>query len=299
MSLYVHRNETIRRRQFVTIVMMLCIWHSGSSAQTMNKDAPHQKSLEALRLTIDKGRSLIKEPPESAFVDVEFEDLPEEIKGSISNMFAFFMNRSAMPVWYKIVEGTPRRSKVGTITSREVKTNQELAIRVYAAFGPGETDLVEYWWPVAGQSVRALIRLEVVRLDFNLDEVQRNPALDDHGAALQARVQGLLARLIKTTGHATLDRAPYELHVPWPASFDEGTKFSTNPDALTPSVNAYKWFDRVDGYVAGGVLSMMFYLKSSQSPIFHDGSKWFPDDFRAWVHEQAAAQGRLPDHVED
>jgi len=125
--------------------------------------------------------------------------------------------------------------------------------------------------------------------------VAENPALDKYGADLRERVIGYLSSLLRLEGKTwAVEPMPFKLEIPWPSAFDDGVKFSSNPNQCIRFMDSYLWFRRVDGYVHDGTLSLIFYMKPGQLTGIRNGSKWFPNEFREWVHKQAAAQNKTP-----
>ena len=195
---------------------------------------------------------------------------------------AFILRRSAHP---------HKKSHLEAMESRA----QNISVRVFAAYHDKEIDLVEYRWVHRGQELRALVRKSVVRLDVQLDEAKENLQLDEYGQREIDRVKGFVSSILLLKGEtATLKARPYELHIPWPSELVDGVSFSSNPEMNILAMDVYFWFRRVDAFVEDRTLSLLFYMKPGQIVGYPGGSTWFDDEFRAWVHEQAREQGKVP-----
>ena len=143
--------------------------------------------------------------------------------------------------------------------------------------------------------MRALARKGVLRLDIQLDQAKENRELDEYGPAELDRVKGFVSSVLRLKGEtATLEPYSYELHIPWPSELVHGVSFCSSPTMNIMFMDVYFWFRRVDAFVGNRTLSLLFYMKPGQRVGYPGGSTWFSDDFRAWVHQQAREQGRVP-----
>ena len=101
-----------------------------------------------------------------------------------------------------------------------------------------------------------------------------------------------MSSIVRLKGETVaLEPVPYELHIPWPKVLTDGVTFCSNPGQDLLAMDVYFWFKRVDGFVDGRTLSLQFYTKPGQRVEYADGSKWFSDDFRAFIHQKAKEQG--------
>lgn len=67
--------------------------------------------------------------------------------------------------------------------------------------------------------------------------------------------------------------------VPWPATIQSGTSFSTNPNIWITAVA--EWDQRLDFVVdKSNRLHVLMYSPLPQTATLQDGAKWFPADFR-------------------
>ena len=286
----------------LVLCVAICVANDNDPARTRAREKfyEHNKHL----FSIEFGAHLFRSIRDEYFVPIDFDDLPDErptvLRQTITGGPRRFLVDEAKLADQRIVE-VPKseRYRDGSKTIDLIRPT-DFNLGAYAAFDSKEADLLRFSWTFRGQNIQLLARLGAYRLDLDLREVEENPALDDYGLTPRERVIGYLSSLLRLEGKTnTLDPIPFKLEIPWPESFEEGVKFSSNPAQCITAMDKYFWFRRVDGYVHDGVLSLLFYTKPGQWVGFRDGSKWFPDEFRAWVHEQARLQGRLPENEDD
>ena len=232
---------------------------------------------------------LLPVPPEAMFVDIQHSDLPQSrdkglFRGGLAGALRERLQWTANP-------------HVDRLSTSDVRA----AVRVFAAWKPGEADIIEYRWKYKGQTIRFLMAVNAVRFDIDLDELDTNPQFSEHGPSRVDRARVFVNEVFRLKGDIpawSIDRnaisppTTFEVVLPWPERLEDGVAFSSNPDMNAIVVT--HWWYRVDAFVTGDTLSLMSYGKSPVTMGFVDGSKWFPDEFRAFVHEKARAQGKMP-----
>lgn len=221
-------------------------------------------------------RSRIREPSTEAFVDIEYRDLPKQVRGAVYSRLELVLQPTAKPY------SPSQPLEPGT-----------MKIRVYATTSPEQDDLIECSWQFLGQSIRALLGIDMLRIDINMTEVGARGSLDVFGNEPLARLKSLVSALIKFDG-IDLNQRAYHVDFPWPSSLVDGTVICTNSDQDLTRMDYYQWYNRVDAFVAGHTFSLLFNMKPGQIIGFRDGAKMFLDDFRAQVHQKAREQGKLP-----
>lgn len=229
-------------------------------------------------------RSRIKEVPSEYLITVDYEVLPQDVRSRMWADITTVFREGACP-W-----------RPGQY-SKDVPAG-ELGIRTFAAMGPAQPDLVEYLWQVRGQPLRVLADRNVMRLVIDINELARNRELDAYGRSLVERVKGLISEVLRCEGDGAYGER-YALQLPWPPELKEGVAFSSNPERKPWSLDHAKWYERVDGIVFKSNLSLIIYRKPGSLMQFQDASKWFPDEFRAYVHQKAREQGKLPPEVRE
>lgn len=233
--------------------------------------------------SFEYGQTFLKQPKDVAFVTVSFDDLPKTIKGPMYSRLGFILEWDAHPQ----TRGRPLEAG-------------RMLIRAFAVTNKEQHDLVEYSWLYMGQNLRVVVSINAMRLDIDLRELADNPELSEFGRTRVRRAIGLVENIVRMRGETfSLDPQPFEVHIPWPDVLTDGTRFSTSPNRNISSMNSVFWFHRIDFSVHDQTLSVMFYFKPGQLVGPQDGSKWFPNEFRALVHEKARDQGKpAPDTPE-
>jgi len=243
------------------------------------QEPPHEA--KQTRATIEKrfrsfeyGDAYLRSSTGAAFVSVDFENLPTGIKSQMYNRLAGVLQRDARP------QTGSSWAKPGRMT-----------VRAFAAGQSSSDDLIEYQWLHLGQTLRAVASRNALRLDIDLDEVDRNMELREFGTTRLQHVRGLVESMLRLRGKSfELDPQPFEIQIPWPDTLNDGLRFSTNPDKSIMEMDAARWYERVDFLVHAQTLSIRFYFKPGQLTAPQDGSIWFDNDFRALVQTKAAEQ---------
>jgi len=273
----VERKQVMR----LSMIVMHGVLALSPVAVTCAQDAqqtPEEKraAVLAYRRSFECGATFLREPPDVVFIDVDFEKLPKLIKSHMYSVLTNFLARESRP------QATGDSYAPGRMT-----------VRVFGSRKEGEDDLVEYRWTVMGQNLRVVASQNAARLDIDLDELLENPSLAEFGRTEVARAAELLEHTLRMRGRPIGGSEPYELHIGWPDTLTEGMRFSTNPDKVLYSMAAERWFERVDFFIRNRTLSVMGYFKLRQLMGPQDGSKWFPDEFRAEIHERTRRLGDL------
>ena len=163
-----------------------------------------------------------------------------------------------------------------------------MEVHVFAAQDDRSDDLVDYRWMHMGQHLRVVGSRNAVRLDIDLNEVDRNSELREFGKTQIQRIQGLVENTIRLSGKTfALDPQPFEIQIPWPEALHDGMQFSTNEKRSIISMDSVRWFERVDFFVRDGTLSIFCYFKPGKLVGAQNGSKWFPEDFRRLILNKA------------
>jgi len=255
-----------------------------SQASVAGEDpAERIRRLEAPFKKLDFGKSLIKDRATGEFVDAQFEELPKDVMGQMYSYLAFSIQWDAHPQR----RGWPYQDGVAVFHDK----GGDFDVRVFAAYNKSQHDLIEYTWKRFGQNLRIVAGLNAMHLDIDLDEVLRNPELNQYGNNLLPRTRGLISKVLRLAG-ADTSRQRFEINLPWPNELADGTVFCS--DSEKSIMNLWQWHQRIDAYVHDGVLSILIYKKIAQLMGYRDGSKWFDDDFRALIHEKAREQGKVP-----
>ncbi|NOT01701.1 MAG: hypothetical protein HOP29_13850 [Phycisphaerales bacterium] len=178
----------------------------------------------------------------------------------------------------------------------QIRDDVALRVRLFAAGENSDCDIAEYQWLANGRRLRVVSSRNAVRVDFDLDQVVE--CAWSHGPACVQATRKWVERTLKLEGEyrGTGDSViKYRVELPWPEKLDDGVWFSSAPDRdIYRLPGMPRWYERVDAYVENGVLSILIYKKIGQLMGYQDGSKWFPDDFRAKVLQRARELGKLP-----
>ncbi len=274
-----HMKQKIGSQVFVAYVTAALSPAAGVIGQAREENYEAKRAAHlAYKRSFEYGGTYLADAPRTAFVDVDFNDLPRDLRSEMYNVLAAIIQQDARP----------QDPGKGCEPDR-------MTVRVFAAQDRKEDDLVEYTWVDKGQEIRVVASRDAARLDLDMDEAERNPELAGFGQERTERVKGLVESIVRLGGEAfSLSREPFEVQVPWPAALVDGLRFSTDAEQSIQAMDAVYWFKRIDFSVHHGTLSIMFYLKPGQLAGPQDGSKWFPDDFRALVLQRACELGKAP-----
>jgi hypothetical protein len=228
--------------------------------------------------SIEYGKTLVGDRPQNEFVQITFNELPAEIRHSLDLCMGWILQKDVQPLERHIRPIKPRNDlhlRVGVIASRK----------------SSENDLVEYEWDFNGRPLRIVASLNAVKIDFDLNAV-KDGSLPHHPVCVQEAVHWLEGTLNLRGSAPALHRdIEYSVEMPWPDRFDDGIEFSSAPEMSIWNLPGFeRWYVRVDALVENATLSILIYRKVGQLMGYQDGSKWFPDDFRAVVLERMRAQ---------
>lgn len=238
-----------------------------NTAPRMGEPARTQEEMK----TVAYGRSEVRDVSNEAFVSIEHKLLPKRINGAMYSRVEELFRSEASP----IVKGQPLepgRMRVG----------------VFAAVDRSQNDLVEYRWEHEGVDIRLLSSIDVVQIELNIDQLEKQARFRMTTADY---LRDLLPTILRLEGEDQY-KVHYQVILPWPKSLEDGLEFSTNPDQSL--IFLTRWHQRVDAFVEGRKFFLLVYKKPDQLMNFRDGSKWFSDDFRQFVHDKAREQGKLP-----
>ena len=200
-----------------------------------------QSNMESRPESLQYGIDLLRDQPDQRFTPVEYTKLPPAIRSQVKNYLAFFLTAEAQPA-----------------------KDPAFETRTFSTTDGSENDLVEFRWTFAGLSLRAVQSLNALKLDVPLDaqsDVQTVKALIDSLAKLKG---------------TDVNGKEYEVKLQWPNKLSDGVRFSSNPNSNIRSLS--RWQDRLDAFVEGGRLSILFYKKIPQLAGYQDGSQWFEKD---------------------
>lgn len=248
------------------------VLRAQSSDTTPRATATPRPIMDPYFKSVRYGRDQIPDIDEQNLLEIVFEDLPNDIKGQMHSWLAFTIGSDLNPQskgWMH----EPERTKV----------------RVYAAREPAEDDVVEYRWEHEGREIRVVATRNALRFDFDLTAIERDQRLAAYGRRPIDRVKGWLPEILRLEGQDRYEQE-YQVDLNWPDELADGVEFSSAPDQDLNRLT--QWHRRVDGFVHENVLSILIYKKPAQLMHFQDGSKWFPDDFRAEIHARVR---NLPD----
>jgi len=266
----------------IAVVLMTATCWSQSPKFDLAK---WRKDIEEQQRSIELGRTLLKDTANGDLPELTVSDRDASLGYSMYSQLGSILKDGVNPSRFE--EGV------------KVRKDVDLRIRVSAAQDHAQDDLVEYRWTHEGRGLRAVASRNAIKLAFDLNQVRECHWTTGTACVLGAR--RWVEDVLKLEGAITINtRTEYRVERPWPNELVDGVSFSSAPERNIVQLRGMPfWFDRVDAFVEDGVLSLLIYKKIGQLMGYQDGSKWFPDDFRAWVHEQARLQGKLPDAKDD
>lgn len=249
----------------------------GPSSKEVRNTAPRHE--EAVRDSHDMksvayGRSQVRDIPIDLLVAIDHGSIPKRVNGAMYGWIESVFNAKASP----LVKGNPLDPG-------------KMAIRVFAATLPAENDLVEYRWIHDGLDIRLLASIDVLQIELDLDQAQKQAGLQ---MTLADYVRDYLINMLQLHGEDQY-KDHYQIDLPWPKDLQDGLEFSSNPGQDLNFLT--RWHQRVDAFVDGHRFCVLIYKKPDQLMNFRDGSKWFPSDFRLLVQEKAREQAKLPSKV--
>jgi hypothetical protein len=236
--------------------------------------------LDQRRRSIEFGRTWVKDYRETVFIDQDFARLPETLVWSLDMLLGWALNRDAHP---------HKRSAV----PRQVADGIDLKVRVAVAQDANQDDLIEYMWTFDGNPVRAVASINALKMDFDLAQLPDCRRARNH--ACMFAVRHWVEKVVKLRDEYNImdSHVKYEVDLPWPDVLADGIQFSSAPERdLMRLAGISRWYERVDVVVENGVLAVLIYNKPAQLMGYQDGSRWFPDDFRAAVMQKAREQRR-------
>lgn len=236
-----------------------------------------RNATEAKQSSIEFGKALLRRGKNSVFVTWEFAKMPEQVKGYMAQRL----------VWIFPEELRPHKNTYPTHPI-ELKDGVVLAVRVAVADNADEYDLIEYEWLPHGRMIRVVASRNATRIDFALEELRScrrdvhvNPCAKDARAWVESVI------MLEGSQPGLGRQIDYRVDLPWPPELSDGTTFSSAPEKNIVRLRGWpQWWDRVDGFVKDGVLSILIYFKIGQLMGYPDGSKWFPEEFRELVKEE-------------
>jgi hypothetical protein len=233
--------------------------------------------VQSLSSSVSYGRSLLGNAAFDRFVEVKFADLPEVIQSEMQTYFSCMLREGVQPSY----PGWPMKLKPGV----------DLHVRVATACLATENDLVEYQWSSDGRPHRVISSRNAIRIDFDLNAITQCSHAMERACVLEASRWVDESLKFRDSFKILSRKIDYNVVLPWPDEFVDGMEFSSAPDRdIRTLPGTYHWYERVDAFVDHSVLSLLAYKKDGQVIGYQDGSKWFPDDFRAVVLERMREQ---------
>ena len=268
-------NTTIVRSRVVCVMLLTSLTILLTASVLLAQDnAERARQLEAPFLKLGFGKSLIKIPPDRYLIEMEYSSIPRDTQSLLDRGYAVRLKCKASP-YVRGKYDSPRNA----------------IVRTFAAFTHEQDDLLELSWVFLGQHLRMISSINAMRLDIDLGEIDRNNVLDQFGMTRHDRTKGLIAAVVRLEGENTYGEH-YQIELPWPDTLQDGVAFCSNPDRSIRTLG--RWHQRIDAFVNNGVLSILSYKHIPQMTMYRDASKWFDNDFRAWVHQEAREQGKVP-----
>jgi len=207
-------------------------------------------------------------------IALDYDALPKRIRSEMSSDIAIPLVNDAEP--FDLVPPAHFKDGIGA------------EVRVFAASGISEDDLVEYRWNYLDKPITVVVSRNARRIEFDLSTLPE--CRSTRGPSCVRAAKEWVARVVKLKGRDRFDN-DFEITLPWPNELADGVSFSSAPDL--DIAMAFRWHLRLDADVRNDVLTIFVYKRFPHiQGGFQDGSKWFDDDFRALVQAKAAAQGR-------
>ena len=259
-----------------TLLILFVVWTTLTSGCT--GPVP---PLEETRRSIDiqtprNGLDKVRDQPEQRFVPATLAELPPEVQAHLLAGAIGLFSDGAMPFGYDREFYAP----VPLARPGDAK------VRVFAASGKHENDLVECVWQHRGIPIRWVEQLNISVVEFPLDAFQSNST--DSAEKVCLKVQEFLGAVIPLRGASDYNKLhPYEIQLPWPKTLSEGMEFTSNPNI--DFEHLARWQDRADVVIEQGRFKFITYHLDTRAMFFLDGSQYFPEDFRKTMLERMHA----------
>jgi len=276
---YVNRSSCGPRYLRAAVLLSMAVASRGatgalaqaSRSQVRDTDSTTERQPGVIR-TLQFGRTLVKPPDADDMIAIPFSTIPKRIQGAIAGDVERPMQRGASPF-----EHTPLR----------LKEHIDAAVRVYMAFNRAQDDLVEFQWTYRGNRMTVLVGRNGSRIQFRLNEI---PACQlTRGAVCVDSAKNWVETVLRLKGVDRFDQE-YRVEFAWPDQLVDGVSFSSAPDRDVMKV--FRWHWRVDAEIEKGILTVLIYKRIAQLMSYQDGSKWFPEEFRTFLHQKAREQGK-------
>ncbi len=214
--------------------------------------------------TPEFGLRFLQDQPDDRFRAVKLDRVPVNSQSSLWAQSLTLFRPECLPFAYQTgkVELVPKTRPT------------DAKIRVFAASGPKERDLLEMIWTHRGVSLRWIMSANVSDVQFPLQPFRDGTATEVSGQKVAEFASEVLRHKGEIPG---LDR-DFKVDLPWPDKLDNGISFSSNSKLNITDV--IWWFDRWDVVVKDNTVHILIYSRNPQIAGFDDGSQYFPAEFR-------------------
>ncbi|MFM9962444.1 MAG: hypothetical protein ACKV2Q_14625 [Planctomycetaceae bacterium] len=215
-------------------------------------------------LTPEFGLRFLQDQPDHRFQGVTLDRIPVDLSQSLRTKSLTLFRPECLPFAY-------RPGKVELVPKARPS---DAKIRVFAASGTKERDLLEMTWAHRGVPLRWIMSANVSDIQFPLPPFREGTANDVSGQ----KVAEFVGEVLRLKGEIPgLDR-DFKVDLPWPDTLDNGISFSSNSKVNITDV--IWWFDRWDVVIKDNTVHILIYSRNPQIAGFDDGSQFFPAEFR-------------------
>lgn len=215
-------------------------------------------------LTPEFGLRFLQDQPEHRFQSATLDRIPVDLSQSLRNKSLTLFRPECLPFAY-------RPGKVELVPKARPT---DAKIRVFAASGPKERDLLEMKWAHRGVPLRWIMSANVSDIQVPLQPFREDTASEVSGQ----KVAEFVSEVLRFKGDIPgLDR-DFKVDLPWPKTLDNGISFSSNSKVNITDV--IWWFDRWDVVIKDNTVHILIYSRNPQIAGFDDGSQFFPAEFR-------------------
>lgn len=214
--------------------------------------------------TPEFGLCFLQDQPDDRFRDVTLDRVPVKSQTSLWAQSLILFRPECLPFAYQTgkVELVPKARPT------------DAKIRVFAASGQKERDLLEMTWFHRGVPLRWIMSANVSDVHFSLQPFREGTATEISGQ----KVAEFVSEVLRLKGEIPgLDR-DFKVDLPWPDKLDNGISFSSNSKVNITDV--IWWFDRWDVVIKDNTVHILIYSRNPQIAGFDDGSQYFPAEFR-------------------
>jgi len=204
-------------------------------------------------------------------VSWDFQNLPANIQSQSANELLRVLRKAACPI--------------SVVPPLHLKPDCEGQVAAYAAKDKTKADLVEYRWTDGERQLAAVVGINGVQVQFDLQLIPECRV--KRTGACVAAARAWVEKVLRLNGKDEYYQ-DFQIELPWPDELTDGVWFSSAPDLEITKV--FRWHFRVDAEVHDGILTFYIYKRVAQLMSFQDGSKWFDGQFRAAVLSKSDAR---------